>query len=324
MRCIALAQAWQDSGGMAVFASVTSLPALTARLSAEQIELRKIEALSGSPGDAGETARLGMDLEAQWVVADGYDFKSSFYSALKEKKLRIMVIDDYGHTDRYDADLILNQNIYGKREIYEGRAPSARLLLGCRYVLLRREFLQCKSSRREIPDAAKHILITMGGSDYGGLTLKILDIVNSLRYQDLEIKVLAGGGTRKFGEIEAVSRLVNCPMEVHHATSQMPAFMAWADIAICAAGSTIWELAFMGLPAIAYITAQNQHSLRGNAALEKVILLREQSDLSDRDNEARRLEALIEDRARRQIMSQSGQALVDGLGARRVVEELLR
>jgi len=36
----------------------------------------------------------------------------------------------------------------------------------------------------------------------------------------------------------------------------MPELMAWADFAVSAGGSTCWELAFMGLPALVLIQAK--------------------------------------------------------------------
>jgi len=38
----------------------------------------------------------------------------------------------------------------------------------------------------------------------------------------------------------------------------MSDLMAWADVAISGGGSTCWELAFMGLPSIFLIAAENQ------------------------------------------------------------------
>ena len=37
--------------------------------------------------------------------------------------------------------------------------------------------------------------------------------------------------------------------------------MAWADLAISGAGSTCWELACMGLPAVTLVLAENQRAI---------------------------------------------------------------
>src|SRR5205823_214493 len=51
MRCLALAQAWQDSGGTAIFALAESTPAILARLTAEGFEAIGIRASRGSSED---------------------------------------------------------------------------------------------------------------------------------------------------------------------------------------------------------------------------------------------------------------------------------
>jgi len=52
MRCLALAQAWQDAGGKAVFAMVELLGAVRERLLSEGMEVVLVEGQSGSPDDA--------------------------------------------------------------------------------------------------------------------------------------------------------------------------------------------------------------------------------------------------------------------------------
>ena len=54
MRCLALAQAWQDAGGDVIFI-MTSPPDLEARLKSEEIEVIYIPTQTGSIEDARET-----------------------------------------------------------------------------------------------------------------------------------------------------------------------------------------------------------------------------------------------------------------------------
>jgi RimJ/RimL family protein N-acetyltransferase len=102
----------------------------------------------------------------------------------------------------------------------------------------------------------------------------------------------------------------------------MPELLAWADVAVSAAGSTCWELAFMGLPALAIVCADNQQavaeSLHQAGALES---LGDHSMLSSSDIAAALRCLLRSDRMRRS-MTEHGPALVDGRGASRVVERM--
>ena len=74
MRCLALAQAWQDEGGECIFAMAEASPSLEERVRSEKIEIVTITASPGSPQDAAQFAELAGKHHACWVVVDGYQF----------------------------------------------------------------------------------------------------------------------------------------------------------------------------------------------------------------------------------------------------------
>jgi len=55
MRCLALAQSWQDSGGHATFAMADSTPAVEERLRAEHMKVVRLKCQSVSLYDANQT-----------------------------------------------------------------------------------------------------------------------------------------------------------------------------------------------------------------------------------------------------------------------------
>jgi len=161
------------------------------------------------------------------------------------------------HLPYYHADIILNQNIHAT-ELKYNCDPDTKLLLGPKYVLLRREFLKYKDFKREIPDKARKILVTMGGADPDNVTLKVIQALNLLGDPELEVKVVIGPSNPHIDSLrEAV---LHSPFSVLllHGVDNMADLMAWADVAITAGGSTCWELAYMGVPSIATILSENQ------------------------------------------------------------------
>jgi RimJ/RimL family protein N-acetyltransferase len=96
--------------------------------------------------------------------------------------------------------------------------------------------------------------------------------------------------------------------------------MAWADVCISAGGSTCWELAFMGLPCIMLMTAENQ---RGNVEAldwESIgINLGWPQDLSV-EKITSQLKHLMMNAEMRSLMSHRGQKLVDGYGGQRLCQ----
>ena len=80
MRCLALAQAWQDTGGHAIFAMAESTPAIEGRLGWEGIDVIRLAVLAGSAADAASVADLALRCDAAWVVVDGQPQKIAHFS----------------------------------------------------------------------------------------------------------------------------------------------------------------------------------------------------------------------------------------------------
>ena len=102
----------------------------------------------------------------------------------------------------------------------------------------------------------------------------------------------------------------------------MPDLMAWADIAVSGGGSTSWENAFMGLPALMLVLAENQRPIAERLdAIRVGINLGDHSVLTA-EVIASRLHSLSCDRLAREVMSKNGRQLIDGEGADRVLLHL--
>jgi len=261
MRCLALAQAWQDEKGNVTFVMAKETPSFTNRLHKEKIETIRLRAEPGSNEDAAKTAEIAKEINALWVVVDGYHFDATFQQKLKDASLRLLFIDDYGHAKYYAADIILNQNIHAAEEFYPNRAPYTRLLLGTNYVLLRREFLRWQGYKRDMPDVARKVLITMGGGDQENVTLKVLQALNEVEIEGLEAVAVVGGSNPHYETLKNFTQTSRLPIRLEKDAQNMPELMAWADAAISAGGTTTYELAFMGVPFIVIVLAENQRPI---------------------------------------------------------------
>jgi UDP-2,4-diacetamido-2,4,6-trideoxy-beta-L-altropyranose hydrolase len=321
MRGLALAQAWQSGGGRAVFVAET-VQELSARLRSEGFEHVPLTVPSGTGDDAETTIRVAQQFGVEWVVVDGYQFRASFQETVKNAGLKLMVIDDYGHARQYCADLILNQNLQGSEDLYRSRESYSRLLLGPKYALLRREFLEWQDWKREISPCAKTMLITMGGSDPANASLKILNALRLLRKDALKTKLVIGAANQNRATLQAATREKGELAELCYDPTDTAEVMAWADMAISGAGITCWENCFMGLPAIALVLAANQQAgaerLRSLGITETLGRAEEVSTAEI----ARSVEELRQDPIRRAAMAKAGRKLVDGDGAARVVMHL--
>ena len=324
MRCLALAQAWQDAGGRAVYASAQCPAPLAERLRGEGVGVAAVGAAPGGDEDARATALLAGREGARWVVTDGYHFGAAYQRALKVAGLRLLFVDDAGHAGHYSADLVLNQNVYAGEEFYAAREPGTRLLLGTRYALLRREFRRWAGRSREVPEVARRVLVTMGGGDAPNVTLKALRGVELAESEPLSVTVLVGGGNPHRGELAAFAARSRHRVELKRGAADMPEMMAGADVALTGGGTTCLELALMGLPFIIFVLADNQAPGAGWLAEQQAAVNLGSHEHVTPEQVAGALGRLSRDAPARAEMSRRGRSLVDGLGAVRVVREMRR
>jgi len=321
MRCLALAQAWQDQGGTVTF--VSDMPGtLQDRLHAEEIAVCALTTAAGSQEDAKQLIAVAEELNSHHVVVDGYHFGADYQKQIKDAGLRALVLDDNGHADHYYADLVLNQNIHAHENLYANREPYTQLLLGTRYALLRREFWQWREWRRTIPATARKILVTMGGSDPDNVSLKVLIAIEHMQSSVLEVKVAIGGSNPHYQSLLSAALASVHNIQLERAVTDMPALMTWVDIAISAGGSTCWELAFMGLPSVSIVLANNQiASAHGLDKQGVVINLGDQKNLTC-DKLRDTVTYLLENADLRTNMASGGRELIDSRGGKRVVKAL--
>jgi UDP-2,4-diacetamido-2,4,6-trideoxy-beta-L-altropyranose hydrolase len=322
MRCLALAQAWKDSGGGVVFITACESDGLLQRLSDEGFQIVSLEQSYPDLADWETTSQVLIEHPDAWVVLDGYDFDESYQQRVKEAGHRLLVIDDMAHLEHYYADIVLNQNLHAEQLHYCCK-PYTQLLLGTEYVLLRREFLKWKDWKREIPEIGRKVLVTLGGGDPDNVTLKVIRAMNKLELEDLEVRVVIGPSNPHMASLkEAVH---HSPFTIHLSPSvrNMSELMAWADVAVSAAGSTCWELAFMGLPSVVLVLAENQSRV-AQLLVEKKVLAHSghAHDGKERDI-AQILARLLLSKALRYELSRNGYKLVESLGVTRVMNVLL-
>jgi UDP-2,4-diacetamido-2,4,6-trideoxy-beta-L-altropyranose hydrolase len=331
MRGLALAQAWQEAGGDTIFAMSEGPPALERRLRDEGIKLQPIRESPGSLGDARSTVQMADISQARWIVVDGYHFGADYQFEIKGSGHGCLFVDDNGHAAHYYADWILNQNIHASESLYRRREPSTRLLLGTRYCMLRREFLQRRNGTRIVRDVGDRILIACGGSDPDNLTRRIIETMESVTQLRLELTAVVGASNPHLSDIEDAARRSRHSVRVVQSSTRMAELMVWADFAISAAGTICWEFCALGLPALLIAVATNQQAAAETLQSLGVAKLLFQGQLfcpemfrpGEVEELASAVAALVTSPLERQRLARESSSLVDGKGASRVVAALL-
>jgi UDP-2,4-diacetamido-2,4,6-trideoxy-beta-L-altropyranose hydrolase len=328
MRCIALAQAWQDQGGNVTFLSHCDSEALHQRIIDESFDFIPIEKPHPDPDDLYSTLEIlsamshELSATSQWLVLDGYHFTPDYQKAIRENGYRLIVIDDMAHLDHYHADILLNQNIHASKLNYSCDKDTVQLL-GNEYAMLRREFLKYRNWKRQIPKKAKKILVTLGGADSNNVTLKVINALIMLNDPDIEAKIVVCQSNPHKESLKSAALHTPCSILCIENAKNMSELMAWADVAISAGGSTCWEMAFMGLPSLIITLADNQDGIaEGLGKAGAGIDLGWHENISIKQC-TQALKEILQNKNKRSSFSEQGQKLVNGKGSQRVIKAML-
>lgn len=195
-------------------------------------------------------------------LLDSYYVTENYLTALRPFA-KTVYLDDLRLFD-YPVDLLINYDVIpdDRMALYKSSYQNAgQLLLGASYAPLRAQF----QDRRTITRAAvTNILITTGGSDPVHLCLHLArriadDAVSAdiAGFKDIQFHIVVG---KLNTDKEALRRLAgrSSLLKLHENISDMTSLMAGCDLAVSAAGTTLYELCALGIPAVSFILADNQ------------------------------------------------------------------
>jgi len=133
-------------------------------------------------------------------------------------------------------------------------------LYGPQYFCLRDEFIDVeKGPFRKTP---KTLLITFGGTDPNDFTAQTLRAVQDIcEREQMKIFVVTGPGYLHKARLKNYLKDFHwSDIEYVHQTGMMSAIMQQADMAICSAGRTVYELAHMRVPSIVMAQHEREHT----------------------------------------------------------------
>ncbi|WP_026395936.1 PseG/SpsG family protein [Acetobacterium malicum] len=248
-------------------------------------------------------------------IVDSYLASIEIYELIAELSKKALYLDDYGRLD-YPEGIVVNPSL-NTAEIEYKQKQNCEYLLGEQYIILRTAFLGKKKSC--LNKRIEHVLITLGGADPLNLTVSITNLLRE-KYPELVLNVVFGKQSQLIEELEQFENV-----KVYHSLNgeKMCDLMMQADIAITAAGQTIHELMALNIPFICIRTADNQgNNIYGlKQILEKKLIL----DGMQKDFEVALLEAFIRIETVRESCHDANQsdAIIDGLGVKRIIKNLL-
>lgn len=174
----------------------------------------------------------------------------------------ILCIDELGHR-HLSCDVIVNPMI---DEYYHKYMDlDAKLYVGAKYLVLSRKIREFHERKKEIREEVKRICVSMGGVDPFGTTVKLAKWLPEL-LPEVRMDFVLGGGFPYWKDMEPLVRKCN-KISVHKNIDYIFELFFEADLAFCAGGNTLHELACIGTPAI--VIPSMPHEVRNGRAFEK-------------------------------------------------------
>jgi len=360
MRCLSVADALREAGTEAVFVTAGAE-------TEELIRGRGYENYVLHTSFAHMEEELPLFREyfrgtaAELILVDSYYVTAGYMRELRTWT-KTAYMDDMGLA--WPVDLLINYNVYGNdvpyRMLYaRENLPLPRLLLGGNYAPLRAEFRAAVSvskagnggvggkqdgaiNSREVivaggavggtrrDDPVTDVLVTTGGGDAEraaeGLCRMLLEEKEKGLRRGIGYHIVCGPfftGREALYDISG-----RCPeFVIHENVTNMSELMRNCDIAVSAAGGTMYELCCMRLPAVCFYFAENQRQM-AEWFQERTEIQNAGDIRKDRagvlERLLHRLDELERDGALRRRIRGQMERITDGRGALRIGEEIRR
>jgi len=209
--------------------------------------------------DAEETIRVFKG-KIDLLIIDHYALDITWERSLRPHTKKIMVIDDLSNR-MHDCDFLLDQNYVHNQKRYNNLlTPNVTKLLGTKYALLRKDFLENRKICAQENGSAERVFVFFGGTDPDNVTIMAIKALSQSKLKYLLVDVVIGSGNPHRTELEKeVNKHSN--IKLHVQVDNIAELMASADIAIGAGGTATWERMVIGLPSIVITIANNQVEL---------------------------------------------------------------
>ncbi len=316
MRCLSIAHAFAAAGEEAAF--------ITADHQADRFlgSFRSFCLDTEWSDMESETARLTEIINrsgASLLLIDSYSVTERYFQEIG-RDIRCVYLDDM-NSACWNVDCLINYNIFSSVFDYSRyNGTKTKLLLHPQFAPLRSEFRGLPE--HVIQDSVKDVFVSAGGADPEGISERLMRELCPA-WPEVRFHFVVGALNPRIGELKS---LESDNIMLHIQEKNMSHLMRKCDLAISAAGTTLYELCAAGVPTITYTLADNQVIAAKQFEAQGIMISAGDCRGNNRFVQAieERLRTMMADQALRIKLSQSMQRLVDGYGADRIVRELLK
>jgi UDP-2,4-diacetamido-2,4,6-trideoxy-beta-L-altropyranose hydrolase len=296
-RCFALGSALKTRGfEVVVLADCAAIEALAATAG-----------LAATSCGADETAIMDKAEGAAVLVLDHYHLDMSLLSA------PILLAFDDTEQRPTPADVVVNGSPAASSIVYASLG-ARKVLAGPAYQVIRTDLK--RPDDRDPSALPRRVLVTIGGGDPRSMLPVLARWLGGSRFADMQTDLVVG----PYAEVPQVPDGVT----LHKDPANMAELIAQADIAVSAAGQTLMELLYCGVPTAALCLAENQEPNLKALEEEGAVLAAGNADDPDWfETLDVAMNKLLTDPALRIGLSTKARQLVDGKGAQRIADAIV-
>ena len=202
-----------------------------------------------------DTKLLFNEIEKSTIILlDSIVVSNDLIKQIEKKDKPVIFIDDDKRRNILDRGFVLDWTVLSeKKDYFKDKKDGVKYFLGSYYTPLRKEFLDIK--KHKIDTNLNSITITFGGSDIRNLTPKIMRYLSE-KFCDITLNVVIGNGYSNVEEIKSLKK-ENINLIYNATAIQMIELMQNSSLVIASGGQTLYEMAYIGVPAISILLVDN-------------------------------------------------------------------
>ncbi len=321
MRCLTIAASARDLGAQVMF--VTADEACVSVISERGFHTHVLQrSFREMDGEIHELRDFLLQIDCTCLLIDSYFVTPNYFAFLRDD-FYVAYMDDV-MSFPYQVDLLINYNVFADENEYrqQGFWAEGTLLAGCRYAPIRDEF----ENYRVTPcDFVHDVFLSLGGSDHYNLTLKITKQIRKT-FPQLVIHAICGPFFTQASTLKKMAA-EDDHLVLYENLLSLASIMQKCNIAISAAGTTMYELAATGAACITFSFVDNQKRIAKGFVSNKAALFGGNYEPAEEDlfleHITKALREFCDNKELRLQTMHNARALVDGMGATRVAEALI-
>ena len=246
------------------------------------------------------------------VIIDRYKI-SKLYIKKLSKIIKVIIISDLLDLN-FKADLVVNGFIGFKNQIIKNKLNS-KCMIGPNFQILNKQFSKINKKNIKKWD----LLISFGGYDEKNIIEVVLKIL-PYYLNKLKIKIILGPVAKKNSKLNNLQKKYPKNLKIKNSIKNMAKEMSEAKYGLCTGGLTTYEFSCMKIP-IGIISDDN-HQMITAKQWQKLGFARNLGIVNK--NSEYKIRTFVNEVYEGKILSPNRKKIVDGLGSKRVANEILK